>query len=128
MAKAFLPALIWLIVIVFLSTKGGVSVPSFDLFQTDKLAHAAAYALLTGLLLWGAARQPGSKGIRPMHALGAVLFASAFGALMEYVQFRFFPDRMFEYDDMLANAIGAVVGWVLFVRVFSKSARSKRPA
>ncbi|MFN0013568.1 MAG: VanZ family protein [Saprospiraceae bacterium] len=117
MAKAFLPALIWLVAIIFLSTKGGVSVPSFDLLQTDKLAHAAAYALLTGLLLWGMERQPGTNGIRLIHVLGAILFAFAFGALMEYVQFRFFPDRMFEYDDMLANAIGAVAGWGLFVRV-----------
>jgi len=42
------------------------------------------------------------------------LFATAFGALMEWVQFRFFPDRFFEYDDMLANAVGAVVGWWVF--------------
>jgi len=112
--RAYFPAFAWLIAIVFLSTKGGVSMPSFDLFQTDKLAHAGAYALLAGLILWGAARQQGADRIRWRHGLAVVLFASAFGALMEWVQFRFFPDRFFEYDDMLANAIGALAGWGMF--------------
>lgn len=110
--KAYFPAFVWLVVIVFLSTKGGVSIPSFDLFQTDKLAHAGAYALLTGLILWGTIRRTGRA--RWIHGVATVLFAAAFGALMEWVQFRFFPDRHFEYDDMLANAIGALAGWWVF--------------
>lgn len=111
LAKAYFPAMIWLVAIVFLSTKGGVSVPSFDLLQTDKLAHAAAYALLVWLLLWGMSRRPGNRSNWWGHGLLAVVFATAFGALMEWVQFRFFPDRCFEHDDMLANAIGALAGW-----------------
>ena len=110
MIRGYLPAGIWLGVIVFLSTKGGVSVPAFDLFQTDKAAHAGAYALLVWLVLWGMTRQR-AGGIRWVQGVVVVLFATAFGALMEWVQFRFFPDRFFEYDDMLANAVGAVVGW-----------------
>lgn len=109
--KAYFPAFAWLVAIVFLSTKGGVSMPSFDLFQTDKLAHAGAYALLAGLMLWGAARHRGAGSTRWKHGLAVALFAAAFGALMEWVQFRFFPDRFFEYDDMLANAVGALAGW-----------------
>ncbi|MBL7795171.1 MAG: VanZ family protein [Saprospiraceae bacterium] len=121
--KAYFPAFAWLIAIVFLSTKGGVSMPSFDLFQTDKLAHAGAYALLTGLILWGTTRRTGSA--RWIHGVATVLFASAFGALMEWVQFRFFPDRFFEYDDMLANAIGALAGWWVFVWFFTTKSTKK---
>jgi len=117
--KAYFPAFVWLVVIVFLSTKGGVSMPSFDLFQTDKLAHAGAYALLTGLILWGVTRHRSAGSARWGHGLASLLFASAFGALMEYIQFRFFPDRHFEYDDMLANALGALAGWWGF-RLFFK--------
>jgi VanZ family protein len=109
MIKAFLPALAWLVAIVFLSTKGGVSMPKFDLLQTDKLAHAAAYCLLTWLVLWGISRWRGQVHWRS--GLAAVLFASVFGAGMEYIQFKFFPDRLFEYDDMLANTVGALLGW-----------------
>lgn len=125
MLRAYLPAGIWLVAIVFLSTKGGVSMPSFNLFQTDKLAHAGAYALLTGLILWGNARHRGAGGVRWVHGLAVVLFATAFGALMEWVQFQFFPDRHFEYDDMLANAIGALAGWWGFVWFFTTKERVK---
>lgn len=109
MVRAFFPALAWLVVIVFLSTKGGVSMPKFDLLQTDKLTHAAAYCLLTWLLLWGVSRWRGR--VHGWHGPTMVLFASGFGAGMEYIQFQFFPDRFFEYDDMLANAVGALLGW-----------------
>lgn len=117
MLKAFSPALVWLAIIMVLSTKGGVSIPKFDLMQTDKVAHAAAYCLLTWLLLWGVHRWKGQ--VRAVHVWTIVLFAAAFGAGMEYVQFRFFPDRHFEYDDMIANAIGAGLGWLIFARLFS---------
>jgi VanZ family protein len=37
-----------------------------------------------------------------------------YGVLMEFVQYAFIPGRFYEYDDMLANAIGAVIGWFCF--------------
>jgi VanZ family protein len=125
MAKAFFPAILWLLLITFLSTKGGVSMPTFNLFQTDKLAHAAAYFLLTWLILWGFSRWRPPQPIHLLHALSAVLFAAFFGALMEYVQFKFFPHRHFEYDDMLANTFGAMLGWFFFARVFNGHRHSK---
>jgi len=109
--KFLLPALAWLVIITFLSTKGGVPLPKFNLFQADKLAHAAAYALLAGLILWGLHR---TQGLRWIHGAGTFVFASAYGMLMELVQFRYFPGRFFEYDDMLANTLGALAGWALF--------------
>ncbi|MBK9336484.1 MAG: VanZ family protein [Lewinellaceae bacterium] len=117
MIKAFFPAMLWLAAITLLSTRGGVSMPEFNLFQTDKLAHAVAYFLLTWLILRGIVSWQYPRRIRVLQALAVVLFAAAFGALMEWVQFRFFPDRRFEYDDMLANSIGAVFGWFFFARI-----------
>lgn len=106
-----LPALFWLVIITILSTRGGVQLPKFDLIGADKLGHAAAYCLLVWLILFGAARS-GRTGF--LWGLGAFLFATVYGIFMEFIQLNFFPGRFFEYDDMLANAIGALLGWAAF--------------
>ena len=109
MTKNILPALLWLAIITILSTQGGVSMPQFKLFEMDKLAHAAAYALLVWLILYGLRRQA-----TPMTGLAAFVFASVYGALMEFVQYAWFPNRFFEVDDMLANTVGAAFAWISF--------------
>lgn len=106
---AFAPAVLWLTTITWLSLSGGLQMPGFNLLSTDKLAHAAAYFLLTVLFVWGfrrsAAKPPTNK------ALGLIFIGcSLYGAFMEWVQGTYFPNRMFEYDDMIANAIGAFLG------------------
>lgn len=101
--------LLWLIGITWLSTRGGIPLPGFHLIGTDKLAHAAAYGLWVWLAL---------SAVRPQkwtQALPVALFAFSYGALMEWVQFRFFPDRFFEYDDMTANGIGSIVSMLFFI-------------
>jgi len=108
-----LPALAWLIIITILSTQGGVSMPAFNLIQTDKLAHAAAYGLLVWLILFGWFwDRPGRMG----WVAGFWVFsaATAYGAFMEFVQYSWFPNRFFEVDDMLANAVGAAAAWLTF--------------
>ncbi|MBL7776479.1 MAG: VanZ family protein, partial [Saprospiraceae bacterium] len=101
--KSLLPAAVWLAVITLLSTKGGVQMPSFDLFQLDKLAHAGAYALLVGLCLLGLHWYRLLEQAPQHTGLFIFLAASGYGALMEVVQLVFFPNRHFEFDDMLAN-------------------------
>lgn len=113
-----LPALAWLLVITLLSTKGNVPLPKFNLIGADKFGHAAAYCLLAWLILLGFTWAVPARRFGFSQALGAFLFASGYGILMEFVQYTFFPNRFFEYDDMLANCIGAAIGWFVFVRIF----------
>jgi len=101
--KLLLP-FIWFLAITWLSTKGGVSLPGFSLIGTDKLAHAAAYALLSWLL----ANAYGSREFVVLRNIS--MFSFVYGAFMEFVQYTFFPNRYFEIDDMLANGIGAILG------------------
>lgn len=112
MTKSLIPALLWLAFITGLSVLPSVPLPKFDLFSPDKLGHAAAYGLLVWLILWGWRRagKPISRGA----AAGAAVFATGYGVLMEFVQGAFIPGRFYEYDDMLANAFGALVAWGLF--------------
>lgn len=97
--------------------------PDFDLFQVDKLGHATAYGLLVWLTLWGIYRMHPAENGQWWRGFFVFLFASGFGILMEFIQLTFFPDRHFEYDDMLANATGAAAGWLIYTRFSSKTAQ-----
>lgn len=116
--KPLVPAIVWLIAITFLSTRGTVSMPNFNLIGADKLAHAAAYGLLVWLILLGLSQTTPLNRHTAAQRFGVFLFATGYGILMEFVQANFFPNRYFEYDDMLANAFGAAIGWGVFVRLF----------
>ena len=110
--KPFLPALLWLLAITFLSLSSNVPMPKVNFFSPDKVAHAGAYAVLTWLLAWGVRKSKNS----PLSASDLVLifcFSAGFGALMEWAQGTFFPNRFFEYKDMLANALGALFAIVI---------------
>lgn len=107
-----MPALLWLAIITWLSTTPSVQLPKFNLFSADKLAHAAAYALLTGLLVWGV-RRVRQRAVNRIEMWGVFCFSAGYGALMEWVQGTFFPGRFFEFDDMLANAAGAFLALIV---------------
>lgn len=107
MPRPYFPALIWLAVVTGASVLPSVQLPKFDLLSADKLGHAVAYGVLTLLILRAHARLGGA----PRPDWTAVLFSIAWGVLMEYVQYFFLPGRFYEYDDMLANGIGALIGW-----------------
>lgn len=109
--KPFLPALLWLLAITFLSLSSNVPMPKVNFFSPDKVAHAGAYAVLTGLLALGLRKPQGSLSNRNL--LLIFCFAAGYGALMEWVQGTFFPNRFFEYYDMLANASGALFAIII---------------
>lgn len=116
MTKSLIPALLWLVFITGLSVLPSVPLPKFDLFSPDKLGHAAAYGLLVWLILWG--WHKAKRTITRSTAAWVALFATGYGVLMEFVQGAFIPGRFYEYDDMIANAIGALVVlgyWLLVV-------------
>ena len=104
----YILALVWLGVITALSTGPGVPLPEVKLITTDKLAHAAAYAVLCWLILrtWSKAEFT--------ELLLTVLFCAGYGALMEWVQGTFYPNRFFEYYDMLANTVGAILASMMY--------------
>ena len=117
MLKSLLPAFAWLVVIVILSTRASVPMPSFNLMAPDKVGHLGAYGILGWLIMWGLRRGVAPAKLRHVHIFGTFVFATAFGVLMEWVQFAFFPGRFYEYDDMLANAIGAAIACFVMPRI-----------
>ena len=104
----FIPALLWAVLIFTLSTGHSVQVPRFsNLLEPDKLAHAAAYFVLAALLLWGIHR---TIGVTPGTMAAAIVISSLYGISMEVIQYTFFPNRLFEILEIIANIIGSILG------------------
>lgn len=114
----FLPAILWAVFIFGLSAMPAVNLPEewFDLFSIDKLAHAFVYGVLTLLLLRAYFLQ--SKWTTRT-TIQSVLIASVFGILMEIMQYTFFPNRYFEFLDIIANIGGSIVS-LFFTRYLLK--------
>ena len=108
-------ALCWALLIGLLSTRVQVNAPQLwsDWLAPDKVAHFLTYALLAWLTIraW-----PGS-GHKPslIQLTATALACSLYGLWWEIVQFRFFPDRHFEWADMTANVLGVFAGLFFFV-------------
>ncbi|MFK8054525.1 MAG: VanZ family protein [Saprospiraceae bacterium] len=90
----------------------------FDFEGADKIKHALAYATLA--VLWLNAFTVGTPtGSKKGRYLWLWLWGALFllGVLLEVLQWTLFPNRYFEYADMLANGIGAGIGSLIFKRI-----------
>ena len=90
--------------------------PKFDLFSSDKIGHAGAYAVLAWLMFRGF-RAAHGRAATWKEAMAIFCLTTGYGILMEVVQGTFFPYRFFEVDDMLANGIGALVATIVARRL-----------
>ena len=109
-----LPAILWTMVITMLSTSPGIQLPEVKLFELDKFAHFVVYAILTALLIYGFR----IRWQKPLPLLACTI-SSAYGMLMEWVQWRFFPGRYFEWADEFANFLGSACVVVIFYLFFA---------
>lgn len=114
-AYYWLPVLIYcLILFIQSSFPASEHVPDFDF--SDKLLHAAAYAVL-GLLLYRALNAM-DKRIPPATLIALSVFLTAlYGASDEIHQY-FVPSRSAEFLDFAADAIGGVVGVIAAMVIF----------
>jgi len=104
------PALIILTVFV-VSGQSEVATPSGFDFSIDKLAHFVVFgALATSLVRLPEFQKHGRRG-----AWAAILLVSVYGALDEWRQ-SFTPGRFMEFDDWIADTLGALTAVALYTR------------
>jgi len=109
----WLPAAAWSATIFLLSSLPPV-LPSQQQpgwMPTDKAAHLAAYALLSGLVLYALRRGHRLPLLRC--TVIAVLLATGYGALDEWHQ-SFVPSRCASVADWAADAIGATFAGLVY--------------
>lgn len=99
--------------IFYLSSLSSIRGPNFP--GADKVAHLGIYAAL-GFLC---ARALFGYGHVRAARLGGALLAAAYGATDELHQL-FVPGRSAEWLDLLADAVGAVLGASLYVQLATR--------
>jgi VanZ family protein len=108
--KLYFPAIIWACVILYLSAFPGPQIELDLWLAQDKINHSTAYGLLSILIAW--------KNIKNQERLSRNFFlivlitSGTYGILMEIMQYLFFPNRYFDYSDMVANLLGSFFGLI----------------
>lgn len=110
----FLPAFFCGMVIYILSTTGSIQLPE-SFFSSDKIGHFVAYGVLSFLILVGCFKE--GRVTRPK-IVWTILLCTIYGVLLEIIQYTFYPDRLFETGDAIANLIGAVGGYLTFRQLY----------
>lgn len=114
---------IWLAMVLFISVYP-LEQDSLSFPHADKLMHFIIYAI-TSLLFYTYLKESKTLLYRRNAVLFAVLFASAFGLLMEFAQ-RFTATREFSLLDMAFNALGAIAGAAYIIYIQSgRTGRTK---
>lgn len=88
------------------------ALPTFDLFQVDKIGHFGAYGALATTMVRIAA-------VRRWVFLGgwwAMLLASAYGLGDEFRQSLTHGIRQYDLDDWVADTVGAITAVVLYLK------------
>ncbi|MGK7392991.1 MAG: VanZ family protein [Candidatus Cyclobacteriaceae bacterium M3_2C_046] len=98
----------------------GSSMPATNLWSWisfDKWAHLGVFAILVLLALVGFIKQNRFTILQKHPVLMAMGFSTGYGILMEFTQ-SLVPQRSFEYDDMAANLMGVVSGYLAFYFIY----------
>ena len=118
-------AIVWTLIITFLSLaslKGGPKLPfSF----ADKIIHGIIY--FTFAISWFIAFTKGKTTpfLSKNAVLISVLFAIAYGVIMELMQETLVENRQGDWQDALANAAGAIVAGILIKYFISNTFKLK---
>jgi len=116
------PALGWAAIIFVMSSFPQQVYPATDVPNADKLVHLALYGTLSALCARGLGRATRWSGIDVW--LAAAALASLYGMSDEFHQ-RFVPGRSAEWADVLADAIGALLGAGASVAFFRRQRRAE---
>lgn len=113
----FLPAVLWIILVVILSLLPKSSIPQYRWWHfpnADKVIHVGVYSVMAGAILFGFY---GIRKLRAKQYMETILFCLLLGLLMECIQQTRLIGRHFEILDIIANIIGALLGSVLFLKI-----------
>ncbi len=82
----------------------------------DKIEHCFAYTVL--ILSFLVAYKKGGI-LTKKKILKVIIFSIIYGFSLELIQYSFFSHRFFEWIDVLANLLGVIIGYGLFI-LFSR--------
>ena len=113
--RYYLPALGWIVLILFLCTLPAPAIPRtnwLDLVHMDKIVHFFLFGGTVILLAYGYFRQKGRIAGSVLFYLA--LFVTLYGLAIEFIQKYFTANRSFEIWDVVADGCGAIAGALVF--------------
>ncbi|MFT7612480.1 MAG: VanZ family protein [Parvicellaceae bacterium] len=115
--------LFWALCILFLCTIGTENLPSIgflNLFSFDKFVHALMFGVLALTLIVAFRRQGRISLFNKRAILFATLGSVLYGTAVEILQYLMSTGRSAEWQDILANTVGCVLGVYFFRLVYGK--------
>lgn len=118
--KKFIPAILWLVVVLILIMIPGKQLPESEfLFEInfDKFVHVGIFGLLAVLFSWPFYKTAIPKNKKILYFIIIALSTSAFGYTTELMQKYWAQGRSYSLMDWLADSGGAL-GAFIFCRIF----------
>lgn len=117
-------AIIWALFILLITGLPGDSLPEIVTFwewlQPDKIVHIFVFGVLAFILLYDARVQYFQPDKRFKYITAVVSGTVFYGILTEILQHYVFIGRSGNVYDVVADAVGAIAGWVLFKHFVQK--------
>ncbi|MBC8047999.1 MAG: VanZ family protein [Fimbriimonadaceae bacterium] len=110
-------SIIWAAFIFFVSVIPAVDLPSISIWESDKLAHAIVYCILTISVAFTIRKSRPDYGITRTIIITAVLCIS-YSLAIEILQDTPLVSRSFDILDIVANCIGTGLGTVILLNRF----------
>lgn len=117
----YIPALIWVIISTILLTLPGSTFPKEDWLSKiwfDKWVHIGMFAIMT--FLWSWALNKSDKDDQAKLFVKVAIICLIYGIAMEFVQKYFIINRSFDIGDIVADAVGCVIGFLFVWRRYIK--------
>ncbi|MFY0252754.1 VanZ family protein [Chitinophaga sp. 30R24] len=109
--RYYIPAILWIILILVLCTMPGKDIPSNSFLEQvhfDKVVHFGLFGGIVLLLSLGIFWQ--KKYISPLTLTLLIIVAASYGLAIEFIQKYWAVDRSFDLYDALADTLGAIAG------------------
>lgn len=126
LTKDFYPGLITAIVIMILMGTPGNCFPNvtsfWDWLGPDKIVHFIVFGILSFSMIWGYREKIISQNsnTQKKYYLLTLLLSISYGAFTEILQKYIFINRYGSIYDFIADAIGCVLGVIVFFYYFKK--------
>jgi glycopeptide antibiotics resistance protein len=103
----------WVLIIALLTLLPGGAIPNFNwnLLAFDKWIHFGIFAILSWLGILSFKKQNNWLSGRAIFI--SISLAILYGTFLEFSQ-ALVPERMFDYNDLIANCAGALFGFALY--------------
>ncbi len=110
---AFIPFVVWVIIIYILLTLPAKDFGSIDVKIpfADKVVHAGIFALMVILFAWPYRYESFKKNRLKIFVVAVI--SVVYGIAMEFVQKNLTNPRGYEEWDMVADAVGAFIGFFM---------------